>query len=207
MKALVKSISLATALLIAVSANGQSILEKIESENAKMTTIEADFSQTRTLPATGKEIHYEGKLDFSSPTRMYMDYSIPEDDVFLINGKRLYMVRDGKKALYDTDKNTLMWSLSNTLCCCVRGLLTTLAEDNNAEIEATEKGGVYHVELTAREKSTKGYSKIVVEYDKSNLVITLLDLVEFSGVSNLYEMTNIRRNILINNEIYNVPTH
>ncbi len=202
-----KTITLAAALLVAVSANAQNILEKIETENAKMTTIEADFSQTRTLPATGKEIHYEGLLDFSSPSRMLMVYSIPEEDIFLINGKRLYMVRDGKKALYDTDKNPLMWSLSNTLCSCVTGKLTALAEDNNADIEATEKGGVYHVELTAREKGTKGYSKIVVEYDKSSLVITLLDLVEFSGVSNLYEMTNIRRNILLNNEIYNVPTH
>ncbi len=193
------------AAVTAFASDGQEILEKIEKNNASMTTIQADFVQTRTLPATGKQIHYEGKLLFSSPDRMSMVYTVPETDIFLINGSSLYMVRDGKKGLYDTNKNPLMWSLSNTLCSCVTGKVEALAEENDADIQATEIAGGYRVTLTARTKGTKGYSEIVIEYDTKTTVITLLKLTEFSGVSNLYEMSSIQRNTLINNEVYNIP--
>ncbi len=189
----------------ALAGNSETILKKIEGDNATMATVDAAFVQTRTLPATGKQIHYEGHLCFSSPDRMSMVYTVPDTDIFLINGTTIYMVRDGRKGLYDTTKNPLMQSLGNTLCSCVLGKLTALAADNDADIEASEIPGGYRVTLTARTKGTKGYSRIVAEYDAKTTVLTLLELTEFSGISNLYEMSSIKRNTLINNEVYNIP--
>ncbi len=185
--------------------NQTTILEKIEQTNSSLKTLQAHFDQTKTIPANGREISYEGTLYFTSPSQMSMDYSKPESEAFIINGTSLYMVRDGRQGLYDTTKNNMMRSLSNTLCSCIMGKINDLAKANDAEITAGLTGDGYLVSLTARVKGTRGYSNIYLVYDKTTYVLVKMKLVEFSGISNLYEMSSISRNTAVDSAVYTIP--
>lgn len=181
------------------------LLGKIEAANNAVETLQAHFDQTRTLPSSGKKIPYEGTLYFTSPSQMSMIYTQPETEIFIINGSSLYMVRDGKEGLYNTEKNNTMRSLSNTLCSCIMGKVSALAQDNDAHVELTTTDEGCLVTLSARKKSTRGYSTIVLLYDKTTYVLIRMELIEFSGISNLYEMSAITTNTTIDSALYAIP--
>ena len=179
-------------------------LDRIERKNTALETIEAHLNQTRTLQS-GKEIVSEGTLYFSSPDRMSMIYSVPESDLFIIDGKSLYMARGKSRQLYDTEKNALMRSLSSTLLYCVRGQLRTLAQENNAEISVEDTSAGCKVTLNALKRSARGYSQIVLLYDRTTSVLVRMELVEFSRIRTVYEMSDIRTDITVDEAVYSIP--
>jgi len=184
------------------SAAQDAILDRIESANASVTSIQAHFNQTKTLPAGNKEIKSEGTLYFNAKDRMSMLYSVPESDVFIIDGTRLRMVRGEKKNVYDTSKNAVMRSLSTTLLSCIAGQVRALAEANDADISAEQTDGCYLVTMTSRRRASKGYSSIVLKYDLKTCILTSMKMVEFSRISTLYELSDIRKGVAIDPAVY-----
>ncbi len=181
------------------------MLDKIQNANTSFTTLQAHFTQVKTLAATGRQINYDGTLYFTSPDKMSMPYTTPETDCFIINGQQLYMVRDGREGLYDTKKNALMRNLSVTLCACVMGQVRDLAQENDADILLNQEQDGYRVTLIARNKGTRGYSRIILLYGKKNLALKKMELVEFNGTSNIYEMSDIKLNVAVDESVYSIP--
>ena len=73
----------------------------------------------------------------------------------------------------------------------MRGKVGDVAKANNASVSTSESGGNYVVTLTAKEKSVRGYSKIVLTYRKVDCVLVKMVMEEFTGVTNTYEMSDI----------------
>lgn len=208
MKALVTGQFIAIILsLLAFPAKAQTdkILSGIEKANSSVSTVEAHFSQTRTILASGKKTEMEGILYFSAPDKMSMHYSTPAFDLLTINGNQFHLKRSGKASTYNTDKNALMGSLSKTLLRCIKGQVSATAEDNDADVEAKSNGNNWEVTLLARKKAARGYSKIILEYRKSDGMLVSMEMVEFSGISNLYRMSDILTGMEIDKSVYIIP--
>ncbi|MCM1501266.1 MAG: outer membrane lipoprotein carrier protein LolA [Bacteroidales bacterium] len=201
MKRIYMILAMLIALPFALSAEDR-ILDRIESMNASVESIEAHFDQTRTLPASGKEIKSAGTLYFNSKDRMSMLYTTPATDVFIIDGTRLRMVRGGKQNVFDTSKNAMMGSLSTTLLSCINGHVRSLAQANDADVAVEQTKDGYLVTMTARKKAAKGYSSIVLLYDQKTCVLKSMKMVEFSKISTLYEMSSIRTNVDVDPDVY-----
>lgn len=104
MKALVTGQFIAIILsLLAFPAKAQTdkILSGIEKANSSVSTVEAHFSQTRTILASGKKTEMEGILYFSAPDKMSMHYSTPAFDLLTINGNQFHLKRSGKASTYN----------------------------------------------------------------------------------------------------------
>lgn len=187
-------------------ADDAAVLSKIETANSKVETIQAHFIHRKTLVATAKVTSMEGTLYFSSPDKMGMHYTKPATDLLIINGNQFYMNRGRKASTFDTDKNALMRSLSQTLIRCVRGEASQVATDNNADISTSSSGSNYVVTLTAKKNSPKGYSKIVLKYRKSDCMLVSMEMTEFIGVVNLYEMSDIKTGVSVDASVYTVPS-
>ena len=63
------------------------ILKKIESAGAAFTTIEASFTQTRTIKASGNTTVSKGDLYFNAPGQLAMLYSQPSGECLIIKMK------------------------------------------------------------------------------------------------------------------------
>lgn len=194
------------ALLLAAMPSGllaqEDILDKIESANSSVTAIEAHFNQTKTLPASGKEIKSKGTLYYNAKDRMSLIYDVPESDVFIIDGVKMSMSRGGKKNVFDTSKNALMGNLSATLLNCITGKIRALAQSNDADVTAEKTKEGYLVTATARKKAAKGYSSIVLLYNPDTFVLTSMKMVEFSKISTFYELSSIRTGVKIDPAVY-----
>ncbi len=187
-----KYIFMAIALIVmAMPLRADGVLDKIASSNTRISTLQAHFDQSRFLKATGKTIPMEGIFYYASPDRMSMSYSKPANELLVIDKNTFFMYRGGNRSTFDTSKNKIMGSLSDCLLGCVRGKVGDVAKANNASVSTSESGGNYVVTLTAKEKSVRGYSKIVLTYRKVDCVLVKMVMEEFTGVTNTYEMSDI----------------
>ena len=181
------------------------LLEKIEQTCAHVRSVTADFAQTKTIQASGKVIKSAGKLHFESPERLAMVYSTPATHRLTIDGARFYMARGGAPKCFDTDKNAMMRSLRNTLLYCVRGKARSVAQENGADISATEEGGNYVVTLTARKPAPRGYSSIILTYRKADAMLVRMEMNEFSGIRQVYAMSAMKKDVPVPAEVFAIP--
>lgn len=182
------------------------VLDRIEKANSSVKTIEAGFLHRKTIVATAKVISMKGMLYFISPDKMSMHYSVPATDLLIISDNQFHMNRGKKSSTYNTEKNAMMAGLSNTLLRCVRGQAAQVAADNDADISVKTTASDYVITLTARKKSAKGYSKIVLKYRKTDCMLVSMEMEEFVGIVNLYEMSDIKTGVNVDMALFNIPS-
>lgn len=190
---------------ILLQAQDNVVLQKIESANAGMPDIEANFVQTKHLVAGNKQIVSQGTLYIVGDDKMAMHYDEPSTDLLIIDCEQFYMKQGKRAKLYNTAKNKPMASLSNTLLLCVRGKAALLAEVNNADITAQKNDKGYEVTLVSREKKAKGYAKIVLLYDAHTNILVNMEMIEYNGISTTYQMSNIKTDGKIDVVKFRIP--
>lgn len=158
---------------------------------ASAQKVECHFTESKFIKASGKTLQAEGNLKISSSDKLEMTFTKPAGDYFNINGKMIDYNMRGKKAVIDTEKNAPMRIHRNTLMNCISGDWKKIATENNADYAVTEKGANKVVTLTAKKAATRGYSKIVITYRKSDNLPVELVFEEFNGTVTTYKMSNI----------------
>jgi len=197
-------ITLAIAMVLPFMAfagnNDAFILSTIEARNETLKTAECTFTQVRAVPAAKTSVDMAGALYFDVNKKLSMLYTKPAGEYFVVNGDILKMNKGGKKNQFDLTKVPMMNSLCKTLFCCIQGKIRTLAVEVNADVAVEETANSYIVTLTAKKKEVKGYSKIVLTYNKKTCLIDEMVMEEFTGVRNSYKMTSLKKNVNIPEE-------
>lgn len=158
---------------------------------ASAQKVEARFTESKFIKASGKTIEAEGNLKLFSADKMELRYTKPAGDYFIIDGKTMSTSVKGKKTVVDTEKNAAMRTHRNTLMNCVNGNWKQAASDNNAETSVAEKGANKVVTLSAKKSAPRGYSKIIITYRKSDNLPIELVFEEFNGIVTTYKISNI----------------
>lgn len=158
---------------------------------ASAQKVEAHFTESKFIKASGKTIEAEGKLKLFSADKMELRYTKPAGDYFIIDGKTVSTNLRGKKSVVDTEKNTAMRTFRNTLMNCVNCQWKQAATDNDAETSVAEKGANKVVTLSAKKNAPRGYSKIVITYRKSDNIPVELVFEEFNGTVTTYKISDI----------------
>lgn len=158
---------------------------------ASAQKVEAHFTESKFIKASGKTIEAEGKLKLFSADKMELRYTKPAGDYFIIDGKTVSTNLRGKKSVVDTEKNTAIRTFRNTLMNCVNCQWKQAATDNDAETSVAEKGANKVVTLSAKKTAPRGYSKIVITYRKSDNIPVELVFEEFNGTVTTYKISDI----------------
>jgi len=153
-------------------------------------TIEADFTQTRNIAASGKTIEKAGHMKLVYPDQLDMNYSKPDGEYFIIHGHEMSMNMDGKKNKVDTNKNKRTQTFAQTLLNCIKGDWEKAAADNDTDTAVKEEGGNKIITLTAKKKAPRGYARIELTYNKADGLLRKMILEEFGGVTNTYVISN-----------------
>ncbi|MBO4740737.1 MAG: outer membrane lipoprotein carrier protein LolA [Bacteroidales bacterium] len=188
-----------TALLIAFFATAAfadetAVLAKIKAANAQIKSIESSFNEAKTLKANGKTIEKQGTFYFVADSKLAMQYTQPTGDKTVINGKNMLIVRDGKARTFNTDRNSRMRNLSTILLFAVHGEIEALCKAVSATYATADKGDCYVVTVNATKKSSKGYSKIEITYNKADGLIRQMIMTENSGDVTTYTLSGAVKN-------------
>lgn len=200
MKKLIIGLAAIFASVFALSAN-DNILSKISAANAKVSTLQASFERARLIGASGRNIVSPGKLYFTSDGKLSMIYD--NGEVLVIDGAEMRMTKGGKTTKFDTAKNPLMKGLSSMLINSIAGKPSVAANDNGAEISASEEGDSYVVTLTtANKKGKRGYSEVTLHYRKSDCVLVEMCMVEFTNITTTYTIKSVKTNATVDGSVF-----
>ena len=161
------------------------IMSKVENAKARTEVIDRNFKEVRKSPS-GSEVELTGHLIYKPDSYLSMEYD--NGELFLIDGMKMTIRRDGKENVFDLTKNLLMKNLSHALLYSFRGTLMELSREQKTMINAVLKDGCYEVTLAATKPSPKGYSRIVVYYDARTYAIKAMQMDEFTGATTSYSM-------------------
>ena len=143
------------------------------------------FTQKKTLKAVHKVIPGSGTVTFTAPDQLSMMYDEPQGEYLIIDGNQFKNAVKGKAITVDTSKNAYMRNLRNTLLNCITGNYEAAAKENDANLVVEEKGGIKTVTILARKQAVKGYSRIIMDYDKKGRPVRMV-LDEFTGIETEY---------------------
>lgn len=153
------------------------------------TQYDIDFTQTRVIKVSGKTTNKAGHLTFDGNDHLSMVYSEPEGEYFHIEGNRVKINLDGKKADLNADKVKMVKLQRSTLLNCISGNWEQAATDNNAETTVEEANGFRHVIIKAQGKVPRGgYASVDLTYRMSDGMLVKMILEEANGIINTYEM-------------------
>ena len=175
-------------------ADDAAILSKIKSANIQIKSVESAFKETKVLKANGKKVEKSGTCYFVATTKLAMHYSQPTGEKMVINGKDMLIIRDGKTRSFNTDKNARMRNLSTILLSAMHGEIEAMCEAVSATCTTAEKGDSYVVTVNATKKSSKGYSKIEITYNKADGLIKQMIMTENSGDVTTYVLNGATKN-------------
>ena len=161
-----KILTLATLLLIGLGLSAQETV--------------GTFVQNRTLQATGKTVRSEGIMHYTAPDQFRLNYLTPKGDYIILDGD-MFRSKAGHQSMdIDTHKNPALRGFRNTVLACVFGNYDALAKKAGAALDVKETAQGKTVTITSPETASRGYSSVIVEYDRESRPVRLV-LKEFSG--------------------------
>lgn len=181
------------------------LLTKISAAQEKISSFESGFIQTRKNTVSGMKTTAKGTMFFSKPSSMALEFEKMDEDHVVINGD-IYFVRQAKVAnTFDVSKNAPVKILRNTLMWCLDGHPEKVAAEVDAKITASETSSAYVVVLTANQKQVRGYSKIILNYRKSDGLLTKMIMEEFTGMTTEYALTAPKPNASVDASHFAIP--
>lgn len=176
------------------------VLEKIKQENAKYNSITCDFKQVKHLEMLGEDIDSEGKFYYAKPDKLAMRYEDPEGEMMLINGDKFVMVAMGTRREISGQSNAKMQGMKTILAACLEGDVKKVGA---SKITCKETAKHYVVTAIINPASNKSdITEVVLNYDKSNLSLSLLKTIEADGSYTIYELINKKFNQPIADSIF-----
>lgn len=186
-----------------VSDTDKKILDKIKQGNASYNTIESNFKQVKHVSILGDNVVSAGVLYYNKPEQMAMKYYDPAGDLMLINGDDCVMVSSGRQQRVSAKSNSKMRGMKTILSACVMGDLDKVQAE---KITCFESDNYYIVSAEINRKLNKSnISKVMLNYDKKDHSITMLQTFEPDGSYVIYELTNKKLNKPVDSSVFNIP--
>ncbi|MBR5912228.1 MAG: outer-membrane lipoprotein carrier protein LolA [Bacteroidales bacterium] len=152
------------------------------------TTFDTDFTQTKLMKVSGKTTDKAGHITFDGNDQLSMTYTTPKGDYFIIDGQKVKINLDGKKAELDAEKVKMVQLQRATLLNCLSSNWEQAAADNNADLTVSESKGAKTVSIVAKGKVPKGgYKSVELTYRADGTLIKMV-LEEAIGIINTYEL-------------------
>jgi outer membrane lipoprotein-sorting protein len=185
-------------------AQNNAIVEKIKQTNTGYTSITSDFTQTKHLSFMNEDVVSSGKFFYSKPDRLVMKYATPAGDLMLINDDQLVMVTAGKRSRTSAKINSKVRTLKNILSSCLQG---DVSQIDGASISTAETIDSYIVTavLSIRKERNGTINKVILNYDKSDLTLSTLQMNEVDGSYTLYKLTDKKLNEVVDEAVFKTP--
>lgn len=200
-------LGLCLAVSVGLFADDTAILSHIQTVNASYQTLSCQFTETFTLAATGKQKQFNGTFYAEGLNRLAMHYEQP-NRLLVIDAPRFYLqkgVPDG--LLFDMTKNKQMGQLASTLLYSTSGRVSSILAFPNISVSVDAKSDAKHyiVTLLTTAKQPKGYSSIVLYYEKSTCYLTRMEMTEFTKNKTVYTMSQFQVNEPIATTFFAIP--
>lgn len=174
--------------------------KRVIEKSMNTSSIISDFEQYKHLDFLSNDIKSTGNLTYKSPSSIKWEYKEPFDYIAVFRNNKLYINDDGVKSKVNLAANKTFRSLNNLIVKSVRG---DMFDEEKFDISYYKNSEVYIVHFTSLDKSLKKLiSEFVLTFDKENLNVIQVKMIESSNDFTLLNFLNQQTNQPVSDEVF-----
>lgn len=178
------------------------VLEKITAKSSSYTSIESDFVQVNSSVYIAKEVKSTGKFYYQAEDKVLLKND--EKNFLLLNNNDFVISTQGEKFKVGKKSNPMVAELGLLLKSCVTGDYNTILSRRNTALRLDITAHDYILNITMGGSAKRYYSQVILTYDKLDLSLVNLKLLEPNGSYTLYTFSNHKYNTQIDSSVFNI---
>ncbi len=177
------------------------IIDRINAATSKMTTMQCDFVQNKSVKLLNDNIKSKGKMYYSQPNKLRWEYTSPYTYTFILNGSKVTLQKNNKNSVIDTRQNKMFKEIVNIMMNSVVG--KSLSDKKSFKTSVKEASSEWTATLLPQSKELKQmFSKIILHFNKQQTVIVKVEMYEKNGDTTTITLQNIVKNKTINEKVF-----
>lgn len=182
----------------------QDIIERINKAASGLKSMDCNFSQTKYLSLLSDKMVSEGKMYYEQPNKLRWEYTTPYQYLFIFNGTKVYVGNKSRKDVIDTNTNKVFKEVARIMMSTVTG--TALSNSSDFSIDVADDNNQWQITLVPQKKEMKKmFSKIILLFNKSNMMISEINIYEKNNDRTNIKLKNIKNNGTVNETLFAIP--
>ena len=179
------------------------IIEKMDKSASAMTSMQCDFSQSKSMKLLSKEMKSEGVMYFKKPDKLRWQYMSPYDYTFILNGDKVGIKSQKSTKNIDVQGNKMFRQITNIILRSITGGGLKSSADFTVELYKTDKD--YFAKLYPKKKELKQiYRLIEIHFNAPLTMVNMVKMEEKTGDVTIVKLTNIKPNATINEKMFDL---
>lgn len=166
--------------------------QDLKSKNEDVTAIRCDFVQTREMSVLEMSVAKEGEFSFQRPGNMLLYFD--DGDYIKMSETMFEMKTADNVSSTSIASNPMLKNLSSILSACVIGDFKQMTKGFEVTLLPTETEWQVTM-IPTRGKAASKISQIILHFDRSDMSLNLLKMIEKSGDFTMYEFSNKQFNV------------
>jgi outer membrane lipoprotein carrier protein len=182
----------------------QEVIVKINKAASNIKSMSCSFVQTKYLSILNDKMVSKGQMYYKQSDKLRWEYTEPYKYLFIFNGTKVYVGNNTRKDVIGTNSNKVFKEVARIMMNTVTG--KALSNSADFSVDAAVDSKYYTITLVPKKKDLKQmFSKIVLNFTKSNIMISELNIYEKNGDRTNIQLKNINNNGAINESYFNIP--
>ena len=179
------------------------IRQAITQAASAMKTMQCDFIQTKHLRMLNDKMTSKGRMYYQQTNRLRWEYTSPYSYTFILNDDKVLLKNSQRNDIIDVKQNKLFREIARIMMNSVVG--TSLTDDKNFKSTIATNGSEWTASLLPQRKDLKQlFQKIILHFNRTNAMVTQVELIEKNGDKTVIELNNIRTNEKISADMFTI---
>ena len=179
------------------------IRQAITQAASTMKTMQCDFTQTKHLKMLNDKMTSKGRMYYQQTNRLRWEYTSPYSYTFILNDDKVLLKNKQRNDVIDVNKNKLFREIARIMMNSVVG--TSLTDDKSFKSTITTNNSEWIASLLPQRKDLKQlFQKIILHFNRTNAMVTQVELIEKNGDKTVIELNNIRTNEKISADMFTI---
>lgn len=175
--------------------------DELKQKSQEINSIICLFSQNKSASFFSKNIVKTGKFYFKMPQDILLSYD--DGDYIIMSGEWFKMNSSGKVNKTKISSNPMLKNLNMILSACISGNINKLT--NEFDVSITSESKVWNVVMKPKDKRlAKRISSILLNFEKDNMSLSLMKMIEKSGDYTEYKFFDKKLNVAVDASIFNI---
>lgn len=180
------------------------VIAKINKAASALKTMKCEFTQTKHLSLLSDKMVSGGKMYYRQTDKLRWEYTSPYSYLFIFNGTKVYVGGKSRKDVIDTKTNKVFKEVARIMMNTVTG--KALSNSSDFSVDISSSASYWVVTLIPKKKDLKQMlKKIVLNFTKSNTMISEINIYEKNGDRTNIKLKNITTNSKLNESLFAIP--
>ena len=183
--------------------NSQQIISQISGATSKLTSMQCDFVQTKTVKMLNEKLVSKGRMYYQQPNRLRWEYMTPYTYTFVFNGRKVSLKKNNRNDVIDVNRNKMFKEIASIMMNSVIGTSLTDRKSCKATVKDTPEEWVATVVPQSKDLKQM-FTSIVLHFNKEKSVVVKVEMFEKNGDTTVIALNNIIKNQKIDAKIFTV---